>query len=69
MHSEPAAKHCPVPAPSAWNLYAAVGLQVRYEPTSYTADVTIQPMSRVSSECVRGGTCTLTTRLQLDGLR
>ena len=38
------------------NLYAAVGLQVRYEPTSHTADVTIRPVSRVNSECVRGGT-------------
>ncbi len=37
-------------------LYQAVGLQVRYEPSTHVADVTIQPVSRVNSECVRGGT-------------
>ncbi len=38
------------------HLYTAVGLQVRYEPTTHVADVTIQPVSRVNSERVRGGT-------------
>ncbi|MCA1676357.1 MAG: recombinase family protein, partial [Actinobacteria bacterium] len=38
------------------NLYQAVDLQVRYEPSTHVADVTIRPGSRVNSECVRGGT-------------
>lgn len=39
------------------DLYQAVGLvQVRYEPSTHVADVTIQPMSRVNSVRVRGGT-------------
>ncbi len=38
------------------NLYTAVGLQVRYQPTTHTADVTLQPVGRVNSACVRGGT-------------
>ncbi len=46
-------------------LYELVGLQVRYEPNACTADVTIQPVSRVNSVRVRGGTCTLTTRIEL----
>ena len=46
-------------------LYEAIGLQVRYEPDACTANVTIQPVSRVNSARVRGGTCTLTTRLDV----
>ncbi|MFN2494688.1 MAG: recombinase family protein [Pseudonocardiaceae bacterium] len=38
------------------NLYQAVDLQVRYDPSTCVADVTIRPGSRVNSECVRGGT-------------
>ena len=41
--------------------YAGTGLQVCYEPETSTAEVSI----RVNSACVRGGTCTLTTRLGL----
>ncbi|MGH3935787.1 MAG: recombinase family protein, partial [Pseudonocardiaceae bacterium] len=36
------------------NLYQAVDLQVRYEPSRHVADVTIRPVSRVNSERVRG---------------
>ena len=35
-------------------LYQAVNLQIRYEPSTHTADVTIQPVGRVNSERVRG---------------
>jgi hypothetical protein len=49
---------------SLWNLYQAIGLQIRYEPAAQLADLTIQPMSRVNSECVRGGTGPLRTRPQ-----
>ena len=38
------------------DLYAAVDLQVRYEPAEQVADVAIRPGRRVNSECVRGGT-------------
>jgi hypothetical protein len=38
------------------SLYAAVDLRIRYEHETGTANVTIQPMIRVNSECVRGGT-------------
>ena len=37
-------------------LYAALGLQVRYEVADNAADVTIQPVGRVNSARVRGGT-------------
>ena len=46
------------------NLYQAIGLQIRYEPAAQLADLTIQPVSRVNSECVRGGTRPLRTRPQ-----
>jgi hypothetical protein len=45
-------------------LYQAVGLQVRYEPSTHIADVTIQPVSRVNSECVRGPSRPLRTHPQ-----
>jgi hypothetical protein len=38
------------------SLYAAVDLQVRYEPSEQVAEVTIEPDRRVNSACVRGGT-------------
>ncbi|MEU3275418.1 recombinase family protein [Saccharomonospora sp. NPDC006951] len=38
------------------DLYASVGLRVRYEHETAFAEVTIQPITRVNSECVRGGT-------------
>ena len=47
------------------DLYTTVDLQVRYEPNEHAADVTIRPGQRVNSVRVRGGTCTLTTRLAL----
>ena len=40
------------------SLYQAVNLQIRYEHNTHTADVTIQPTSRVNSERVRGPTLT-----------
>jgi len=47
-------------------LYEALRLQMIYEPTSRTVDVTVQPHGRVNNARVRGGTCALTTRLALD---
>ena len=47
------------------DLYSALDLHVRYEPAEQAADVTIRPVGRVNSVRVRGGTCTLTTRLVL----
>lgn len=41
---------------SLLDLYQAIGLQIRYEPAAQLADLTIRPVSRVNSECVRGGT-------------
>jgi DNA invertase Pin-like site-specific DNA recombinase len=38
------------------NLYEAVDLQVCYDQAANAADVIIQPMRRVNSKCVRGGT-------------
>lgn len=38
------------------NLYTAIALQVRYQPDAHTADVTIEPVGRVNSKCVGGGT-------------
>ncbi len=38
------------------HIYQTIGLQIRYEPPAQLADLTIQPVSRVNSECVRGGT-------------
>jgi DNA invertase Pin-like site-specific DNA recombinase len=37
-------------------LYTRVGLRIRYEHNINTADVIIEPVMRVNSECVRGGT-------------
>ena len=37
-------------------LYAALRLQVCYEPDAHAAEVTIQPVTRVNSVRVRGGT-------------
>jgi hypothetical protein len=44
-------------------LYRALKLQLRYEPKELAVYVTASP--RVGSARVRGGTCTLTTRLRL----
>lgn len=38
------------------SFYTAVDLRICYEHDSGTADVSIQPLMRVNSECVRGGT-------------
>jgi hypothetical protein len=43
-------------------LYGSLGLELRYQPQERAVEVTASP--RVVSECVRGGTCTLTTRLR-----
>lgn len=40
----------------AMELYDAMRLQLVYDPTARTVDVTIQPVRRVNSVCVRGGT-------------
>ncbi len=40
-------------------VYHDLGLQIRFEPTERVALVAVSP--RVVNECVRGGTCTLTT--------
>jgi hypothetical protein len=42
------------------SFYTAVDLRVCYDHETGTADVTIEPLSRVNSECVRGGTSTPT---------
>ena len=47
-------------------LYQNLRLELRYEPRERAVVVTASP--RVVSECVRGGTCTLTTRLLLQGM-
>lgn len=52
------------PGPAA-DLYEAVGLRVTYSPEENAADVSIHPGGRVNSACVRGRSCTLTTRLYL----
>lgn len=49
-------------------LYMVVDLQVRYVPAEHVADVSIRPLGRVNSACVRGASCTLTTRLRLPDL-
>ncbi len=51
--------------PSLTALYEASRLQMVYDPTSHVVDVTVQPRGRVNSVRVRGGTCTLTTRIEL----
>jgi hypothetical protein len=38
------------------SLYTALGLRIRYEHESGMADVIIEPVLRVNSACVRGGT-------------
>ncbi|WP_219905261.1 DUF3131 domain-containing protein [Actinopolyspora mortivallis] len=38
------------------NLYTAVSLQIRYQPDDHAADVTIEPVGRVNSKGVGGGT-------------
>jgi hypothetical protein len=47
-------------------LYEALRLEMIYDAHTRTVDVTIQPTRRGSAR-VRGGTCTLTTRLELPG--
>ena len=44
-------------------LYADLRLDLRYEPAEKAVYATASP--RVVSECVRGGTCALTLRLNL----
>jgi len=44
-------------------LYADLRLDLRYEPAEKAVYTTASP--RVVSECVRGGTCALTLRLNL----
>jgi hypothetical protein len=44
-------------------LYRALNLELRYEPKELAVYVTTSP--GVDSVCVRGGTCTLSTRLHL----
>jgi hypothetical protein len=46
------------------DFYEEVGLEMTYEAEERAVDVTIRPARRVSTG-VRGGTCTLTTRLTL----
>lgn len=45
-------------------LYAALGLEMIYDPDSRIVDVSVKP-GRRDSACVGGGTCALTTRLRL----
>lgn len=45
--------------------YTALGLRIRYEHASTTADLVIEPVMRVNSACVRGGTPALTPYLNL----
>jgi hypothetical protein len=47
------------------DLYAALDLQAQFDHHAHTADVIIKPVRRVNSECVRGRSCSLTTRLAL----
>jgi hypothetical protein len=47
------------------SFYTAVDLRVCYDHETGTADVTIEPLSRVNSACVRGRSCTLATRLTI----
>lgn len=48
---------------SLTRLYQQLRLELRYEPDERVVFTRVSP--RVVSECVRGGTCTLTTRLVL----
>jgi hypothetical protein len=48
------------------DLYGALGLEVSYNYKTRVADVSIKPAPRVVSVGVRGGTRSLTTRLQLN---
>jgi hypothetical protein len=45
-------------------LYGEIGLEMVYNARERMVDVTIRPPRRVNA-CVRGGSCTLTTRLSL----
>lgn len=47
------------------SLYTAVDLRIHYQYETRTADVSIQPMTRVNSECVRGRCPALTPYLGL----
>lgn len=51
----------------AASLYEALDLEIRYDHETAAADVTIQPMKRVNSVRVRGGSCALSLRLQVPG--
>jgi hypothetical protein len=46
-------------------LYGALALEVSYNHKTRVADVSIRPTPRAMQKCVRGGTRTLTTRLDL----
>lgn len=45
------------------NLYRELDIGVRYEPSELGGSATV--IMHVANECVRGGTCALTTRLAL----
>jgi hypothetical protein len=45
------------------SLYRELDIGVRYEPSGFGGSATVT--MRVANECVRGGTCALTTRLTL----
>jgi hypothetical protein len=45
-------------------LYRELDIRVRYEPSEFGGSATVT--MRVANECVRGGTCALTTRLVLN---
>jgi hypothetical protein len=47
-------------------LYQKLGLGLRFHPGERAVEATASP--RVFSECVRGRSCTLFTRLRLDGV-
>ncbi|MGH3513008.1 MAG: hypothetical protein ACRDRB_12125 [Pseudonocardiaceae bacterium] len=47
-------------------VYETLRLQMVYDPVSRAVDVTVQPRGRVNGARVRGGTCALITRLDLD---
>ena len=44
-------------------LYRELDIRVRYEPPEFGGSATVT--MRVANECVRGGTCALTTRLSV----
>jgi len=47
-------------------LYEALRLHMIYDHASSAVDITVQPLGRVNSARVRGGSCALTTRIILD---